>query len=161
MAELSLPCTYQTRLVHLKLRHCHRHLRGQASAKPNGYHPHSILWCVTCLLSSSSATDYVYQVVGAQGTGKTSLLRLLLETADISPTATASQRSAMSTFMNAGTTRTQSIQTACVEICESRYDRVLLSVVDTPGLYDFSLWDYFWFLTNPSIQIATLVKVAN
>lgn len=76
----------------------------------------------------------MYQVVGGQGTGKTSLLRLLLETADISPTATAGQRSAVSNFLNAGTTRTQSIQTTCVEICESRYDRVLLSVIDTPGL---------------------------
>lgn len=76
----------------------------------------------------------MYQVVGGQGTGKTSLLRLLLETADISPTATTDQRSAMSKFLNAGATRTQSIQTACVEICESRFDRVLLSVIDTPGL---------------------------
>lgn len=29
---------------------------------------------------------------------------------------------------------TQEIQTACVEICESRFDRVLFSVIDTPGL---------------------------
>lgn len=26
------------------------------------------------------------------------------------------------------------IETACVEICESRFDRVLFSVIDTPGL---------------------------
>jgi len=73
-------------------------------------------------------------VVGSQSTGKTSLLRLLLETADISPTATVDQRTAMEKFLRQTLKRTQSIQTACVEICESRYDRVLLSVVDTPGL---------------------------
>ena len=72
--------------------------------------------------------------MGGQGTGKTSFLRLLLETADISPTATADQRTAMDSFLNAGTKRTQAIQTACVEICESRFDRVLFSVIDTPGL---------------------------
>ena len=72
--------------------------------------------------------------MGGQGTGKTSFLRLLLETADISPTATRDQRAAMDRFLNAGTKRTQFIQTACVEICESRFDRVLFSVIDTPGL---------------------------
>jgi septin family protein len=72
--------------------------------------------------------------MGGQGTGKTSFLRLLLETADISPTATPDQRAAMDKFLNAGTKRTQFIQTACVEICESRFDRVLFSVIDTPGL---------------------------
>jgi hypothetical protein len=37
-------------------------------------------------------------------------------------------------FLRGTTKHTQSIQTACVEICESRFDRVLLSVIDTPGL---------------------------
>lgn len=36
--------------------------------------------------------------------------------------------------MRGVTKRTESIRTACVEICESRYDRMLLSVIDTPGL---------------------------
>jgi septin family protein len=72
--------------------------------------------------------------MGGQGTGKTSFLRLLLETADISPTAAPDQRAAMDRFLNSGTKRTQFIQTACVEICESRFDRVLFSVIDTPGL---------------------------
>lgn len=74
------------------------------------------------------------QVVGAQGTGKTSLLRLLLDTADISPTATADQKAAVERFLRGAPRRTDSIQSACVEICESRYDRILLSVIDTPGL---------------------------
>jgi septin family protein len=78
-----------------------------------------------------------YQVVGGKGTGKTSLLRLLLETADISPTATLDQQAAIDRFLQGPTKHTQSIQTACVEICESRFDRLLFSVIDTPGL-DFS-----------------------
>ncbi|KAF9565740.1 septin family protein [Agrocybe pediades] len=76
-------------------------------------------------------------VVGGKGTGKTSLLRLLLETADTSPTATADQKAAVERFLKGSTKTTQSIQTACVEICESRFDRVLFCVIDTPGL-DFS-----------------------
>lgn len=76
-------------------------------------------------------------VVGARGTGKTSLLRLLLETADLSPNATEDQRVGLDRFLNGSLKHTQQINTACVEICESRYDRVLLTVIDTPGL-DFS-----------------------
>jgi hypothetical protein len=59
---------------------------------------------------------------------------LLLDTADISPTATPDQRAAVDKFVHGSPERTQEIKTACVEICESRYDRVLLTVVDTPGL---------------------------
>ncbi|KAJ7044172.1 septin family protein [Mycena alexandri] len=73
-------------------------------------------------------------VVGGKGTGKTSLLRLLLDTADVSPTATVDQRTAVQRFLRGHPKATQSIQTACVEICESRFDRVLFSVIDTPGL---------------------------
>lgn len=76
------------------------------------------------------------QVVGGKGTGKTSLLRLLLETADISPGATGDQKAAMDNFLKGSTKATQGIQTACIEICESRFDRVLFSVIDTPG-FDF------------------------
>ncbi|KAJ7095830.1 septin family protein [Mycena belliarum] len=73
-------------------------------------------------------------VVGGKGTGKTSLLRLLLDTADVSPTATVDQRAAVQRFLRGTPKTTPAIQTACVEICESRFDRVLLSVIDTPGL---------------------------
>ncbi|KAK7469270.1 hypothetical protein VKT23_003755 [Stygiomarasmius scandens] len=73
-------------------------------------------------------------VVGGQGTGKTSLLRLLLETADLSPGASVDQRAALDRFLRGKPKTTTSVQTACVEICESRYDRVLFSVIDTPGL---------------------------
>lgn len=77
------------------------------------------------------------QVVGARGTGKTSLLRLLLDTADVSPAATGEQRAALDSFLKGGLKHTQTINTACVEISESRYDRILLTVIDTPGL-DFT-----------------------
>ncbi|KAL4080748.1 Septin-domain-containing protein [Scleroderma citrinum] len=76
-------------------------------------------------------------VVGGRGTGKTSLLRLLLDTSDISSTATAEQRASLQRFLQGELKQTQSINAACVEISESRYDRVLLTVIDTPGL-DFS-----------------------
>ncbi|KAN0123290.1 Septin domain containing protein [Russula decolorans] len=73
-------------------------------------------------------------VAGALGTGKTSLLRLLLDTADISPTATAEQRASFDRFMRGGVKATPRIQSATIDIHESRFDRVLLSVIDTPGL---------------------------
>ena len=58
----------------------------------------------------------------------------MLETADISPSATGDQKAAVDRFLKGSTKATQAIQTACVEICESRFDRVLFSVIDTPGL---------------------------
>ena len=73
-------------------------------------------------------------MVGGKQTGKTSLLRLLLETADVSPVATADQRSALDRFLKNSVKSTSSIQSACVEICESRFDRILFSGIDTPGL---------------------------
>lgn len=62
------------------------------------------------------------------------MLRLLLETADFSSTATMDQRAAVDRFLKNSSKSTTSIQTACIEISESRYDRVLFSVIDTPGL---------------------------
>ncbi|KAF9013263.1 Septin-domain-containing protein [Cyathus striatus] len=75
-------------------------------------------------------------VVGSKGTGKTSLLRLLLETAEISPTASSEQRTNVDRFLKGSQKPTPSIQSASVEICESRFDRILLSAIDTPG-FDF------------------------
>ena len=40
----------------------------------------------------------------------------------------------MERFLRGSPKQTESIQSACVEICESKYDRLLLSVIDTPGL---------------------------
>ncbi|KAJ3553497.1 hypothetical protein NM688_g3584 [Phlebia brevispora] len=73
-------------------------------------------------------------VAGAQGTGKTSLLRLLLETAEISPTASEEQRAALYGFLRGPPKRTEDIQTVAVEICESKFDRITLTVIDTAGL---------------------------
>ncbi|KAI5117323.1 hypothetical protein M0805_002338 [Coniferiporia weirii] len=80
------------------------------------------------------APTFNLMVAGAQGTGKSSLLRLLIDTADISPTASAEQRASIDQFLRTSGKRTERIDTACVEICESRFDRILLSVIDTPGL---------------------------
>ena len=44
------------------------------------------------------------------------------------------QKAAVDRFLKGSTKATHAIQTACVEICESRFDRVLFSVIDTPGL---------------------------
>ncbi|KAJ7672783.1 septin family protein [Mycena rosella] len=73
-------------------------------------------------------------VVGGKGTGKTSLLRLLLETADVSPAATVDQRAAVQRFLRGSPKATQLIQNVSLELCESRFDRLLFSVIDTPGL---------------------------
>lgn len=62
------------------------------------------------------------------------MLRLLLETADISPTATLDQQAAVERFMKGRPKVTKTTQAACIEICESRFDRVLFSVIDTPGI---------------------------
>jgi len=59
-----------------------------------------------------SPTTFNIMVVGAQGTGKTSLLRLLLDTADISPTATADQKVAVERFLRGPPKRTDAIQAA-------------------------------------------------
>jgi hypothetical protein len=61
-------------------------------------------------------------------------LRLLLDTADISPTATTEQRASFDRFMRGGVKTTPRIQSATIDIHESRFDRVLFSVIDTPGL---------------------------
>lgn len=73
-------------------------------------------------------------VAGARGTGKTSLLKLFLDTSEISSTATPEQKLSVETFMGKSRKSTRKLQTACVEIAETRFDRVLLTLVDTPGL---------------------------
>ena len=77
-------------------------------------------------------------VAGGQSTGKTSLLRLLLDTSEFSSRASEDQKAAVERFLR-GTApkKTKTITTACVETADSRHEHVLLSVVDTPGL-DFA-----------------------
>ncbi|KAI0087872.1 Septin-domain-containing protein [Irpex rosettiformis] len=79
-------------------------------------------------------TTFNLMIVGGQGTGKTSLLRLLLETAEVSPTATAEQRANLERLLSGPTKRTNAIEASSIEICESKYDRLLFTVIDTPGL---------------------------
>ncbi|KAG8832187.1 hypothetical protein FRC17_001781 [Serendipita sp. 399] len=73
-------------------------------------------------------------VAGPQSTGKTSMLKMFLETSEISSTATPEQKLSVETFMSKTRKSTRSVQTVCVEIAEGRYDRILLSLIDTPGL---------------------------
>ncbi|TBU51561.1 hypothetical protein BD310DRAFT_1005093, partial [Dichomitus squalens] len=85
---------------------------------------------------SPGTPPYVFNVMvaGAQGVGKTSLLRLLLDMVDISLTATADQKAVVERFLRGPPKGTETIHSACIEICESKYDRLLLSIIDTPGL---------------------------
>jgi len=76
-------------------------------------------------------------VAGAHGTGKTSLLKLFLDTSVVSPAATAEQKTSVETFLSTARKSTKELRTACIEIAENRFDRVLLTLIDTPGL-DFS-----------------------
>ena len=64
-----------------------------------------------------------YQVAGGQGTGKSSLLRLLLETCDLSPNATTDQRTAVDKYVRSSSRPTTALQTACIEICETKVRR--------------------------------------
>ncbi|KAI6129740.1 hypothetical protein EDD16DRAFT_1689961 [Pisolithus croceorrhizus] len=115
-------------------------------------HPHSVSfdhWRSSTPASTNAPTTrrvhrknrnppaFNLMVVGGRGTGKTSLLRLLLDTSEISTSASGEQRASLRHFLQGDLKQTQSINTACVEISESRYDKVLLTVIDTPGL-DFS-----------------------
>jgi septin family protein len=76
-------------------------------------------------------------VAGARGTGKTSLLKLFLDTSVISPAATLDQKQSVEIFLSSSRKSTKALRTACVEIAENRFDRVLLTLIDTPGL-DFT-----------------------
>jgi len=73
-------------------------------------------------------------VAGARGAGKTSFLRLLLETCDISPAATEEQRASLAKFARGYEKRTKAFRTTSIEICEDRHERILLKLIDTPGL---------------------------
>lgn len=84
------------------------------------------------------APTFNIMVAGSQGTGKTSLLKMILDTCEISAQATPEHRSAVEKFMQGGSKRTRALSTATAEIFEGRYDRIMLTVIDSPGL-DFSI----------------------
>lgn len=92
---------------------------------------------------TKTAPVFNVMVVGAKGTGKTSLLSLLLSTSDLSPTTTLDQRANLENFLSNATSSaqthnpTESITTLQLEILDSPATSLLLTVVDTPGL-DFN-----------------------
>ena len=62
------------------------------------------------------------------------MLRLLIDTADISPTAAVDQIASIERFLRDTGHRTTKIETATIEICKSRFDRLMLTIIDTPEL---------------------------
>ncbi|KAF8578550.1 hypothetical protein K439DRAFT_1638699 [Ramaria rubella] len=91
------------------------------------------------------APTFNVMVAGAKQTGKSSLLRLILDTSTISPINTPEQLTSLSTFHSSSVRPTTSINSACVEILQGAItnrtpgpeDRINLTCIDTPGL-DFS-----------------------
>lgn len=82
--------------------------------------------------------------MGATQTGKSSLLRLLLDTSIISPTNTEDQLTSLSTYRSSSARPTSSINSVRVDILQcaptnrpAPEDRITLTCIDTPGL-DFS-----------------------
>jgi septin family protein len=73
-------------------------------------------------------------VVGPRGTGKTSLIKLFLDTSDCSSSTTLEQKASVAAFLSKSRSSTRAIQKASIEITEARYDRILLTLIDTPGL---------------------------
>ncbi|VDC04439.1 unnamed protein product [Peniophora sp. CBMAI 1063] len=69
-------------------------------------------------------------VAGAQGTGKTTFLRLLLATSDLASQPTPELRA----FLRGSTRPTSSTNTFAADLAEARFDRLALRVTDTPGL---------------------------
>lgn len=75
-------------------------------------------------------------VAGGQATGKTSFVKLLLSTCDVSPTAPDNDISAIKAFCEAPIRHTKTLKSLSVEVCEERHERVQLTVIDAPG-FDF------------------------
>ena len=73
-------------------------------------------------------------VAGARGAGKTSLIKLFLDTSDFASVSTQEQKASAAAFFSKSRKSTRSIQKASVEITEVHYDRILLTLIDTPGL---------------------------
>ncbi|KAG8929761.1 hypothetical protein FRC01_003789, partial [Tulasnella sp. 417] len=73
-------------------------------------------------------------VAGGRGTGKTSFLKLFLNTCDISPSATEAELAFLKKFTEGHTRHTKSLHPVSIEVCEERHDRIHLTVIDTVGL---------------------------
>lgn len=80
------------------------------------------------------APTFNIMVAGGRETGKTSFLRLLLQTSEVSSNASSEQKAAVDRFMQGRVARTKALRSACIEVADNRYGGVLLTVIDTPGL---------------------------
>jgi hypothetical protein len=80
------------------------------------------------------APTFNIMVAGGRETGKTSFLRLLLQTCEVSSNASSEQKAAVDRFMQGRVARTKALRSACIEVADHRYGGVLLTVIDTPGL---------------------------
>jgi septin family protein len=107
-------------------------LNGSTSyPSANGYAPEA---------SSASGTlpGYTLMVAGRR-TGKTSFLRLLLDTCEISPTASKEQLASVAKFVQGCSGHTSYIRTASIDIevdidGKGQQQRLALSLVDTPSI---------------------------
>ncbi|KAG8857948.1 hypothetical protein FRB96_005439 [Tulasnella sp. 330] len=75
-------------------------------------------------------------IAGGLGAGKTSFLKLFLNTCDVSPTASESETAHVKRFLEAPTRHTKNLKSLSVEVCEDRHERVQLTLIDTVG-FDF------------------------
>ncbi|KAG8976503.1 hypothetical protein FRB90_009173, partial [Tulasnella sp. 427] len=75
-------------------------------------------------------------VAGGRGTGKTSFLKLFLNTCDISPGTTDAELAVLKKVTEGPMRHTKSLHAVSVEVCEERHDRIHLTVIDTVG-FDF------------------------
>lgn len=88
--------------------------------------------------TNGGACGYTLMVAG-QRTGKTSFLRLLLDTSDISPLATKEQLASVAKFVQGCSGHTNHIRTASIDIelnadGSGAQQRLALTLVDTPSL---------------------------
>jgi hypothetical protein len=88
--------------------------------------------------SSGGLSGYTLMVAGRR-TGKTSFLRLLLDTCDISPSASKDQLASVAKFVQGSSGHTSHIRTASIDIevdveGNGQLQRLALSLVDTPSM---------------------------
>jgi hypothetical protein len=88
--------------------------------------------------TGGTTNGYTLMVAGRRS-GKTSFLRLLLDTCDISPTATKEQLASVAKFVQGSNGHTSHIRTAAIDIeldmeGNGFFQRLTLSLIDTPSI---------------------------
>lgn len=129
--------------------------KPSSRGSPNQGHPHPNGLLTGAAQSArlpppSSAPGYpapvarAYTLMAAgQRSGKTSFLRLVLDTADVAPSATQEQLASVARFVQGCAAHTSHIRTAAIDIApepgrgDARGAPITLALVDTPSL-DFS-----------------------